>query len=447
MDNGNQIVPTNALSSYRVFVSYSHDDSTIVHVIAKYLEHECHLTVIWDQTFAVGRGFHEQIRDCIAHAHIFLPVLTPRATERGWVHQEIGFAMAMNIPVLPIAINASPGQMISLVHAVKLDAISDTEKAQLAEGLDQSAAANDLSVLKSTKLWQRLRENLPRQKMERLIHNHADTNLARYECADFHEERTSLMVRNANAAYDLQQKGLLVRQLGGLSSFHIPAEEPSNEIWNCRYGAEKRGNFHKKMQRTERSALERHACEAGCRLIINPYHRYAASGPRAYAVRLLCMLQFLRSWNHTAPLHVAINHRLGTHESVTIVGDFFSAIAVSGSASSGYMQTVFTTHAPSMKCRQEQFDQTFAESLKDWNWQAEDSRERAADEIERILSDILHVRGDMLSSPVVLTRDIPDNYEDWPATKTLEEKLHPPERPVTPDRRREKRTKSNATQV
>jgi len=446
MDNGNQIAPTNEVSRYRVFVSYSHDDSTIVHAIAKYLELECHLTVIWDQTFAVGRGFHEQIRDCIAHAHIFLPVLTPRATERGWVHQEIGFAMAMNIPVLPIAINASPGQMISLVHAVKLDAITDAEKTQLAEAIEGAAPTGDRCNLQSTNLWRRLKECLPREKLARLIHNHADTNLARYECADFHEERTGLMVRYANAAYDLQQKGLLVRQLGGLSSFHIPTEEPSNEIWNFRYGAEKRGNFHKKMQRAERSSLEQHAAEAGCKLIINPYHHYPASGPRAYAVRLLCMYQFLRSWNRAAPLHVAINHRLGTHESVTIVGDFFSAIAVSGSASSGYMQTVFTTHAPSMKCRQEHFDQTFAESLKYWSWRESDSREAAAEEIERILHDILGIDVDASASPVLLTKEMPDNYQDWPASKSITEKLHPAvKHTASPAAQPRMRSKSSAT--
>ena len=45
---------------------------------------------MWDQHFAFGQGFHEQIRNFTSHAHVFMPLLTSTADQRKWVHQEIG---------------------------------------------------------------------------------------------------------------------------------------------------------------------------------------------------------------------------------------------------------------------------------------------------------------------------------------------------------------------
>lgn len=406
----------------RVFVSYSHDDATLVRIIVKYLEKECLLNVIWDETFDFGQGFHEQIRDCIAHAHVFLPVLTEGASLRGWVQQEIGFAMAMNIPVVPIAVGELPGQMISVLHAVKLESLSKADEPKLADALrvldstesTSEAKAEADEFLRKAPLWAKLLERLPRDKLARLIHRHADTSMARYQCADYQEERTILMIRHANAAYDLCHKGQPVLQLGGLSSFHIPIEHPSNEIWRRRYGKNPRGEYHKKLQRLERESLAQHANEAGCRLIVNPYHTYIDSGPRAYAIRLLCLRRFLMDgMRQGQSIEVAINHELGFHESLTIVGDYFAAAVIAGS-SAGYMQTVFTTHAPSMQCRQDQFNRRFDESLQLWKWS--NTCEGTCREIERILQKYLKVTVDPGNSELFMkdVKGLDETYDGYP---------------------------------
>jgi hypothetical protein len=109
---------------YRVFISYSHQDVEIVRVLEEILRNNG-FDPMWDQYFAFGQGFHEQIRNFIAHAHVFLPVLTETSDQRKWVHQEIGYAMAMNVPVLPVAIStpekeALPGEMIQHLHAIRI---------------------------------------------------------------------------------------------------------------------------------------------------------------------------------------------------------------------------------------------------------------------------------------------------------------------------------------
>lgn len=57
------------------------------------------LTPVWDRSFSFGYGFHEQIENYIAHAHVFIPVITAESNKRGWVHQEIGYAKALHVPI------------------------------------------------------------------------------------------------------------------------------------------------------------------------------------------------------------------------------------------------------------------------------------------------------------------------------------------------------------
>jgi hypothetical protein len=64
-------------------------------------------------------------------------------------------------------------------------------------------------------------------------------------------------------------------------------------------------------------------------------------------------------------------------EHTTLVGDWFLAMTVSAKQGGGYLQTIFTRHAPSMQARIEAFDEEFEYLLKDSRWTAEYSRENA----------------------------------------------------------------------
>lgn len=81
------------MNTYRVFISHSHEDLEKVENIVKALK-ENGLTPMWDKNFRYGQGFHEQIKNFISHAHVFMPFITEAFSKRGWVHQETGYAMA-----------------------------------------------------------------------------------------------------------------------------------------------------------------------------------------------------------------------------------------------------------------------------------------------------------------------------------------------------------------
>jgi hypothetical protein len=70
-------------------------------------------------------GIHEQIKTQIDYAHVFMPLITPSSGARGWLHQEIGYAMALNVPILSVAIGQPPDAMLHHLHAAWFDTAED----------------------------------------------------------------------------------------------------------------------------------------------------------------------------------------------------------------------------------------------------------------------------------------------------------------------------------
>jgi hypothetical protein len=341
---------------YRVFISYSHEDKALVEGIAAILSRNG-LQPMWDRNFAYGQGFHEQIKNFIAHAHVFLPVLTKTADARKWVHQEIGYAMALHIPVLPVAVKGLPGEMIQQIHALRME-------------------GNDPEVLS---------EHLSKEVIEALIERHARNYKALYECAELPEDRAKMMSAYADDVFALGTRDV-VRQKGALSSFHIPRETVGNPIWRRRYGMTTRSEEHCRLQRQERLSLERHAQAAGCKLIIKPGLLYERYGPDARISRLESLLVFLEEMDD-ARCRVAIQEEMDARLSVTILGNWFTAESLAGEGGRGYRQTVFTRHAPTVMEKLDTFDAEFDELLSAVNVKPEESRRWAIGIIEHIIGE------------------------------------------------------------
>ncbi|HWI64825.1 MAG TPA: toll/interleukin-1 receptor domain-containing protein [Symbiobacteriaceae bacterium] len=337
------------MGSYRVFISYSHKDLELVQRVVNALE-ENGLTPIWDRNFAFGYGFHEQIQTFISHAHVFMPVITRGSSKRGWVHQEIGYATALNIPVLPATHDALPGEMIQRIHALHLS----EDPAEL-------------------------RQQLSLDVFDNLVNRYREPSFALFQSADLAEERAMMMVRYATDVLDLGAFGC-VRQKGGLSSFHIPDQVITDPIWKLRYGTGPRSEFHCRCQRNERITLEKHARTAGCRLIINPAISEQFDRT-SQLVRLQTLAKFLAAYPDEK-VQVAITQGMPQQYSLTIVGDWFAAESASASLTQGYRQTIFTRHAPSMRSRIDLFESEFQELLAASRWDEATSRSSALELIQ-----------------------------------------------------------------
>lgn len=342
----------------RVFISYSHGDKEQATQIAELLE-ASGLQPMWDKNFMYGTGFHEQIQKFIAHAHVFLPVITPGSNIRNWVHQEIGYAMALHIPVIPVALGQLPGEMIQGIHAVCI-------------------APDNMEAL---------RDRLSLRSIERLVERHSGSSEALYTCAQLNEHRAEMFAAYAEDVIDLGEFGV-VRQKGGLSSFHIPTETINHRYWRERYGKVERSENHCELQRRERLALGRHANEKGCRLIVDPWLEYERYGMEATICRLRLFTRFLEAMSDDL-CQVVFNHRMGHSESLTIVGNWFAAESVSAEVGKGYRQTIFTRHGPTVMSKLDHFDTEFEELLPQDTapshtrvWAIEQLTERI-DELER----------------------------------------------------------------
>ena len=344
------------MERYRVFISYSHDNRQDAEIIADILR-DNGLSPFYDANLPPGRPFDDLIATYISHSHVFMPLITKESAQRGWVHQEIGYAMAMHIPVLPVSKDDLPPAMIQRLHAVTLD--------------DDPALAG---------------EKLTYALFQGLVENCVPGD-AVYLCREQSEERAMMMARLADDARTIGTTGVL-RQRGGLSSFQIPDKATSHRVWTERYDPYLKNEFHCKCQLAERKALEAHARTQGCRLVINPYlirgPRYSNTAQRA---RLGTFLEFLRGMP-PEKADVVVDRGMDFNESVTILGDWFSAESYYRPETGGFMQTMFTTYAPGIKTKIETFDSEFETLLTQSGIEPGHSLPEAIRLIESLINDI-----------------------------------------------------------
>jgi hypothetical protein len=347
-------------NKYRVFISYSHDDLILVQRIVEIIN-ENGLFPMWDKDFLFGHGFQDSIKTFIAHSHVFLPVITESSSKRGWVHQEIGYAMALNVPVFPLALGTLPGEMIRELHAVQLD--------------------SNLCDLK---------EKLSKKNLTNLICDYRKSSLALFQCAEHEEDRTMMMTKYANEVLQLESVLQLeafgcVRQKGGLSSFQLPDQPIADPIWKKIFGVEKQGEYYCNLLREERKVLERHARVSGCRIIINPYLRYEKYGEEARITRLENLAKFIDGM-HRTKIQIAINPNIESENSI-IVGDWFAAESGAPQVGIGVSQTNFTRHAPSIQNKVESFEDEFVHLLENLNWSPKTSRDSARQLIQELIEN------------------------------------------------------------
>lgn len=341
---------------YRVFISYAHEDKEIAAQIAQVLEAK-RLRPIWDKDIRPGFPFTDAIADMIAHTHIFMPIITENSQKRPWVHQETGYAKALNIPILPIAYGLDPGSrgdMIAQLQAVPVQSI--TEFAQRLDEIDPRGLI------------------LPAPKGPESL----------FEFAHWPETRTERLAHYANWVADLwerdrQHTDCWVRLQATASSFSIPEEKISDPIWTIFQGKDTPHTAYlNHLQREERLAMERCAKVRGCKLLIYPAALHTDDLDER-RVRCEVLLKFLQS--KTCHLEVALAP-VAQNGNLAILGDYF--YAESQTARQGYWQTLFNFHAPSVLQHIHRFDEDF----KKLRGESPLSLEQAIDAVAAVVKDL-----------------------------------------------------------
>jgi hypothetical protein len=335
----------------RVFVSYSHPDRLLVERLVKVLD-QAGVAPMWDNDLVPGTGFSEQIQRFITNSHVLLPVLTPASAERPWVHQEIGFALALGKAVLPVSTGGAPLGIISTIQTM-----------QLREDLADAPAKL------SAECFRRLMDGLQDRP-------------ATYECTDDNAQRAQLLARYAENVAAISQYGQ-VRQMASLTSFQLPDRGAADPVWKKYFPANPRDHHLFGALRRERVALQKHARERGCRLILDPVERlediYHEHGLSSVQARVRGLLAFLRDGS-LPNVVIAINDDAERTTSITLVGDWFSSEAVSSggrarvSGKALLREALFTRDVSVVRQQIEDFDNRLLDLLTDRGWDEESSR-------------------------------------------------------------------------
>ena len=337
---------------FRIFISYSHEDAELArHTAAILAQAGC--IPLWDANIRPGTAFTEEIKRLIHHAHIFMPLLTENSTRRPWVHQETGYATALNIPILPVAVGSVPGEMVSQLQAMSIQ--------------------QDFSDFN---------EKLANIDLERIVLSPQAELLSSVEISDWSERRTQLLAQDCRLVTELGYNGR-VRQRASLSSFSIPDKDPSNPIWSKRDGNVPRDPYFHNLLRDERRELEKHARKEGCRLIIDPTFCLERNGAEATQTRLKVLVEFIESMPEDK-IEVAMSPQ-ARGANLTVLGDWFSAESVSPHAGEGHRQTVFTWHPPTVLGVMRRFDEQFDEITKENGIDPAKSRSLAIQRINEII--------------------------------------------------------------
>lgn len=332
--------------SYRVFLSYSSTERNLAMHVANIFQ-EFGLLVSWDHSLQPGRPFPEEIKTQIARSHLFVPLLTQDSIVRPWVHQETGFAMGVGVPILPVVVgDLVPVALIQQLQALRVGDVAELRKA--------------------------LTEEIIKGRVEEA----AEAKPANFECIDLPERRAQAIARHARDAQ--RGGGGRIRQRGSMTSFALPDVPPYYPIWRERDGAVQRSRFLHEQLYNERVVLGQLAARHGCDLVINPAVRLEKYGPKARAIRLETLRNFLND-NSYSDVQVMVRQH-GNFGNLLIVGDFFYAESITPEDGSGYKQTLLTWHAPTVLAKIREFDFQFT------NFAGDRSRHDAVTMIDRELA-------------------------------------------------------------
>jgi len=323
---------------FRVFLSYARADKSVAEGVVSVLEGRG-LKVLWDRDIHAGHPFSEAIRSFIANSHIFMPLITSQSHDRPWLHREEGYALALNIPIVPLMIGSNHNGT----------QYAESGSILLTENLQAIQVADDCSDLA---------ERLGDADFESVVFSaEPRTRAMLVEIAQWQETRAELMGKNAARVLAMGDYGT-VRQRGALSSFCVPDRDIRHAVWDRREGERKRSDYLRSLQKRERQALERNAQRGGIKLIIDPWITIARATLDPVKARLESLLDFLGSVREEQAQ--VISHKSENHGNVTIVGDWFVAEAQIPRPGDGYRQTVFTWHAPTVLTAVREFDSAFA---------------------------------------------------------------------------------------
>jgi hypothetical protein len=337
----------------RAFISYSHFNRDAASRIAQWIQ-DSGGQPLWDENLPPGTRFRDRVRSFIGNAHVFVALLTDNSTTRTWVLQEIGYAAAVNAPIVPVSAGPIPDGLIGDLHALKV--------APDWSNLEQKLSTVDWQALGQVQRHQ------PPTVMATLARSGMD--------------RVRLMVEHAMEIQAFAPDSLL-RQRAGLTSFSIPDAPVLDPIWAEFDGGNSRETDYHRLQREERQIFEKAARKFGCKLILNPRVDYPALPEKRIRLRTLRM--FLDDPRSDGKIQAIPTSDKEFDGNLTIFGDWWAAESLL-LRKRGFREATFIRHPWAVKRFSDGFDEEFDQLCRNRGVQPEDSRKLSIEEIDKALA-------------------------------------------------------------
>ncbi len=104
-----------------IFLSYVSEDKKLVGDLKRKLEEEYHFKVfVAHDDITPSTQFDDSILETLRNVQLFIPVLTKQFHKSCFTNQEIGFALALKITILPLKIECNPEGFIKNYQALEL---------------------------------------------------------------------------------------------------------------------------------------------------------------------------------------------------------------------------------------------------------------------------------------------------------------------------------------
>ena len=171
----------------KIFLSYSHEDKALASQLKASLEDLFGADVfLAHEDIQPLSEWQKVIIKELKACHVLLPLITADFYSSSWTDQEVGFALARGIPIIPINAGQIPSGFIAKYQALKLD-VSDIQNTCL-------AIANVIV------LRRRVREIF----LDKVIENFGDSD------SFAKAEKTARIVVSLKTAYTTHQKNNIV---------------------------------------------------------------------------------------------------------------------------------------------------------------------------------------------------------------------------------------------
>ncbi len=338
---------------YRIFLIYSHGDRALASQIDGLLQ-EWGAIPLWDRHIMPGTPFPDEIKRLMAKAHIVMPIITNDSKNRAWVQQEIGYALALQIPVVPVTVGCDSSEFLAQVQAM-------TVREDLSDFHEKLLAARLAKLVATTSSF------LPN----------------RLEVVDRPEKRTSLIGQSARELAAAGDYGT-IRQKSAFSSFSIHDVDVRDQRWDAKEIDRRSSEFYRELLREERRQLERHVREKGCKLIVDPQFPFNGGEAGETRARLETLWEFLTTVEHSKLQIVTYNRDARDRGNSLLVGDWFCAESRSPGVG-GYSETVFDWRAPQVLAALQRFDEQFDELLERKGMNCDQARMAAIDEVNQAM--------------------------------------------------------------